>query len=112
MIHHFHDDKDLAIYGNDSDEVKEQKNRLGMERYPEHKAQFLHSLFWFYLNTANQQDKALECIMQAIECCTENENLGEYYYCLSMHYGEQENYPLAIEALQKAVEADPNCIDW
>jgi tetratricopeptide (TPR) repeat protein len=107
----YFNDPEVDIYSTDSEEVQLEKNKLGLEKYPERKDVFLHSLIFHYLWKTKEYDKALACAQEAIACTSSPDNLSEHYSCLKMVYVEQKNYPLALEIMHKVIELDPTCID-
>lgn len=104
-------DPEVETNSKDSTEVQFQKNELGMKKYPEYRDLFLQRLYYVYFRAPQQLDKAIACIKEALTCVSYPDNESEYYCCLSRAYESKEDYPLAIEAMNKAVYIDPLWVD-
>ena len=88
-------------------EEKIQKLQKGIEEHPDFKDQFLHDMASFYF-MAQEYEKALEAINQAIECVTIPDNLAEYYCWISIINDALGHRDASLEALKQAVSCCPN----
>jgi len=61
-----------------------------------------------FLNTLQEQDKALPYLLKAAEVCTDEERK---YRNLALAYLLKKEYALAIEAIDKALDINPNKIE-
>ena len=97
----------ITIKSTDTIEEQEQKFLKGIEEHPEYKDEFLRNLAYSYFSV-RMIDKAIETIKQAIECAPpDKEKLCDYYYFLSFFYEGKKDVRESLNAMKKAVEADP-----